>query len=30
VAVAEADPATGDVLIVVTGCFPLTHDPGLI
>jgi hypothetical protein len=29
VAVAEADPATGDVLIVVTGCSPLTHDPAV-
>jgi hypothetical protein len=27
VAVAEADPATGEVLIVVTGCVPLGTDP---
>jgi hypothetical protein len=27
VAVAEADPATGEVLIVVTGCVPLGPDP---
>jgi hypothetical protein len=27
VAVAEADPATGDVLIVVTGCCPLGFYP---
>jgi len=27
VAVAEADPASGEVLIVVTGCLPLVPDP---
>ena len=27
VAVADADPATGEVLIVVTGCLPLAPDP---
>jgi hypothetical protein len=27
VAVADADPATGEVLIVVTGCSPLAPDP---
>ncbi len=27
VAVAEADPAIGEVLIVVTGCVPLGPDP---
>ena len=26
VAVADADPATGEVLIVVTGCLPLVPD----
>jgi hypothetical protein len=28
VAVADADPATGELLIVVTGCAPLPSDPG--
>ena len=27
VAVADADPATGEVLIVITGCAPLPPDP---
>jgi hypothetical protein len=27
VAVADADPATGELLIVVTGCGPLPPDP---
>jgi hypothetical protein len=27
VAVADADPATGEVLIVVTGCLPVAPEP---